>query len=813
MVKHNTNYSAGKLGVIDRIRLIKELDEAGALIILKNRRNKMSLKEKIKNYAYELGADLVGFGNIDRCKHAPIMMSPQGVFPGSKTVIVMALHHPDACIELGGESHPQDIGPYSIQYLMNSRLDELSYRMATFVEEEGYGAIPICSSNIWRYNKYKDLDAVFAPDVSNIYMPVVAGLADMGYSGLALTPEYGARNRFVTIITDAEIEPDPLIKPGSVCDNCMLCRKHCPSQALSKEIIGEKVLHIEDYEYRFADKNLWRCAWGEHFDLDLDLEIPEKVTEDVILDAIKKHGLRSGEMGQCLKFCVPKKIRTFDKSYSRTPMRKYSISLDEELESRAVTDKLISECYAKGIDHVVVQSVDTLQGKGITMDELLPGTNMLSGVKTAITLIRTRPVSERNMRAEHSDGIFEQAVSYHLNSVSYDLCRDLEELGFRSLVTIANSSSHYDSPDVPLLNHQIATELMKGSDSIWYADTIYTRKKVPERALNLKMEKEHIPSLYNASSNLTGIMKDFAKNVGADICGVASVERIATFAEQLKPFFDGEKYFNAIDKAQPFKLWEAEITEESRKVFTAEEYLPKAKSVIVIGLRYHQKVLEFATKPPAEAVGPYAFQTYVTRWQGGLMASKIAQKLNHMGYNASITSDLMGLGSAIASPRGFIEDHFCNRFAATAAGLGTLTESGRVVTNEFGIRQRFIAIVTDADLQADELIKQAPELCQSCDELCVKSCPTAALTTQKIKIDCEGVQFSFNKRDINRCDWSKRYAIAGEAGFKYLGSPLDEIPEGEITAESLQNALTKHDPIKKYRPVVCEPCVINCPYS
>ena len=35
-------------------------------------------------------------------------------------------------------------------------------------------------------------------------MPVVAGLADMGYSGLALTPEYGARNRFVTIITDEE---------------------------------------------------------------------------------------------------------------------------------------------------------------------------------------------------------------------------------------------------------------------------------------------------------------------------------------------------------------------------------------------------------------------------------------------------------------------------------------------------------------------------------------------------------------------------------------------------------------------------------
>lgn len=128
--------------------------------------------------------------------------------------------------------------------------------------------MPIVSSNIWRYNAYKDLTAIFAPDVSHIYMAVVAGLADMGYNGLALTPEYGARNRFITVLTNAVIEPDPLIPPGTVCDGCMLCRKHCPAQALSKEIDGEKVLQIGEYGYRFPNKNLWRCSWGEHFDLD-----------------------------------------------------------------------------------------------------------------------------------------------------------------------------------------------------------------------------------------------------------------------------------------------------------------------------------------------------------------------------------------------------------------------------------------------------------------------------------------------------------------------------------------------------------------
>lgn len=766
------------------------------------------LKEAVKNQAYKMGADLVGFGNIERCEHAPLKMSPQGVFPGAKTVVVMGIHHPDACIELGGEEHPQKIGPYSVQYLMNSRLDELSYRMATFIEEKGYGAIPICSSNIWRYNKYKELDAVFAPDVSHIYMPVVAGLADMGYNGLALTPEYGARNRFVTVITDAVIEPDPLIPPGSLCDKCMLCRKHCPSHALAKEIDGEKVLKIENYEYRFANKNLWRCAWGEHFDLDLDLAIPEKVTEQVIVDSVAKHGVRSGEMGQCLKFCIPKKIRSFEKSYSKTPLRKYCLQWDENLESRAVTDKLVAECYAQGIEYVVVESAATLKAKGIDIAGMLPG------AETAVTLINTRPKDGGNKREHYTDNVFSQAINYHVDSVCYDLTRKIEELGFRSLMTIAGSSSHF----APMQGSQttslrIAQCLLKDQDCVWHSNTVYTRKKFPERPLALETVRDRVPASFRSKADLTSAIKGFAKTVGADLVGVSSARRISAIAEQLRGHFEGEKYLEARDKSHPFKPWNPEITEQVRHVFAAGEYLPGAKSVIVVGLRFHKKTLEFAGKQPAEAVGPYAFLTYVTRWQGGLIASRIAKKLNNLGYKAVITGDLMGLGSAIASPRGYIEDMFCNRFAAVAAGLGTLTESGRVSTADFGIRQRFMAIITDAELSENALVSDKPELCASCGGRCLQACPTKAMTAEKITFTCDGVAFSFNRIDTNRCDWGKRYALSGDEGFKYQGSLLNEPIEGKITEESLAAALKKHDPIKKYRPVVCEPCVLDCPYS
>ncbi|NLE54790.1 MAG: epoxyqueuosine reductase, partial [Lentisphaerae bacterium] len=497
----------------------------------------MDVKEAIKSYAYGLGADLIGFGDIGRCRHAPPMMSPQGLFPGAKTVIVMGIHHPDACIELGGEEHPQKIGAYSVQYLMNSRLDELSYRLATRIEELGYGAIPICSSNIWRYNQYKDLKAVFAPDVSHIYMSVVAGLSDMGYNGLALTPEYGARNRFVTVITDMEIAPDPLIPPGTICDKCMLCRKHCPSLALSKELDGEKVLRIDDYEYRFANKNLWRCAWGEHFDLDLDLEIPEKVTEEVIVDNVKKYGVRSGEMGQCLKFCVPQAVRSFDKSYSKTPMRRYAIQWDETIESRAVTDKLLNDCYKKDIEYVVVQSAASLKAQGIDIADMLPG------AESAITLVRSVPAALGATRDEAARAAFCSATDYHIDSVGYDLTRDIEFYGFRSLMTIAASASHYDPMGLTPVNRQIGDKLFGAeAGKAWRFNTVFTRKKFAERpfAPPASASRACVPTAYRHGADLTGVLKDYAKSVGADLVGVASAARIVSIATQLKPIYDGQ---------------------------------------------------------------------------------------------------------------------------------------------------------------------------------------------------------------------------------------------------------------------------------
>jgi len=760
----------------------------------------MALKDEIRNYAYELGADLVGFGDVGRCQHAPPMMSPQGLYPGARTVIVMALHHPDACIERGGEVHPQEIGPYTVQYLMNARLDEMSYRVATFLERQGCGAVPIVSSNIWRYNEYKDLKAVFAPDVSHIYMAVVAGLADLGFSGLALTPEYGARNRFVTVITDAEIEPDPLIPPGTVCDGCMLCRKNCPSQALSKEIRGEKVLKIGPYEYRFPDKNLWRCAWGEHFDLDVQLPIPEVVTEQVIFENVMQHGFRGGEMGQCLKFCVPKARRQFDPAYSRTPMRKYPPAPEAAFEGRGTMDRRLSKLLARGIDEVIVSSAEDLRRAGVDAEGVLPG------AQSAVTLLVRVPKAG-------GDAAFRAGAQYQVDSLCYDLARWLEELGYRSILTTRRPGTHpTDVRNInvtPAILQSVAD--LAGADVL--ANSVLTRKALKSErrgGLSPRAAVDH----GNAAADLTSHLGDLARSLGADLVGVAPASRFDDLVSQLRPALETD-VLDAADRSPRFTPWAPQITVRRRTLKTPGDWLPGARSVFVFALRYHREVLRWCTKPPAEAVGPYAYETYFTHTLGQIVGYQLIRELSRFGYAGVLAADLTGDASLTASPRTPQPDLFANRFAGLAAGLGYLTVSGHLATPQFGLRQRIVAVVTDAPLAASPLPGPPASgiRCTRCDRRCVAACPSKAITARTATVTLEGHAWSFQVIDALRCDWVKRYALMGDGGYKYLGSTVDIAPPETITAEALDGALRQLDPIKKYRPAAAEPCVMQCPLA
>ena len=237
------------------------------------------------------------------------------------------MHHSDAPVELDGEPNGHEFSSYNMQSTaMNPMLDDLSFQLARFVEDKGHKALPIAASNIWRYTGYKDLKVNFAPDMAHRYAAVAAGLGVIGWNGLCLTPQFGPRNRFVSVITDAELTPTPMYDGDILCDQCNECVNNCPTDAFRKEVKKMNKIEIGGQVFEFPETNKWRCGWAENFDLNLAHKIPDVINQDVILQYLDKYGEHKGELGFCLRFCMtPDAATTTPSTAGRRGARRTSL--------------------------------------------------------------------------------------------------------------------------------------------------------------------------------------------------------------------------------------------------------------------------------------------------------------------------------------------------------------------------------------------------------------------------------------------------------------------------------------------------------
>jgi len=86
-----------------------------------------------------------------------------------------------------------------------------------------------------------------------------AGLGQIGYSKMFLSPELGPRQRLAAIVTDAPLEPDPLFE-GELCDKCMACINACSVQAMPKDKVVKIKVAGRDVEW--ADIDMGKCSVG-----------------------------------------------------------------------------------------------------------------------------------------------------------------------------------------------------------------------------------------------------------------------------------------------------------------------------------------------------------------------------------------------------------------------------------------------------------------------------------------------------------------------------------------------------------------------
>jgi epoxyqueuosine reductase len=222
--------------------------------------------EMIKEKAKSLGADVVGIGNIERWEGAPVQMDPKQIMPDAKSIIAMGFRIMRGSLRGIEEgtffSNYSSMGYGGLTYLY---ISFVVINLCKFIEDFGYEAIPYGHQSDWRAidnegNLKPDYSKPVAPGKAHpdvmIHLRIAAylcGLGEIGYSKLLLTPEFGPRQRIGIVITEASLEPDSIIEPGSICDRCMLCVKNCPGNAISSEETVKVVLAGKEVEWGKLD--------------------------------------------------------------------------------------------------------------------------------------------------------------------------------------------------------------------------------------------------------------------------------------------------------------------------------------------------------------------------------------------------------------------------------------------------------------------------------------------------------------------------------------------------------------------------------
>ncbi len=209
-----------------------------------------TLKERLIQEIQKAGADIARFGEADRFQDKTVKL----LFPNAKTVICIAarsLRGARRGIEEGTTYH--HFTTVGLETVEETVLPTALLRACNVLEDAGFDALPQRRNQLVMaeedstnpevgYKKiYRGRKAEHTLDFEQC--AIDAGLGERGMHGTILTDEFGPFQRYAFIITDAEIEPDPVVQPH-LCDKCGECVKGCPGKAIAEN----------------GELNRWQCA-------------------------------------------------------------------------------------------------------------------------------------------------------------------------------------------------------------------------------------------------------------------------------------------------------------------------------------------------------------------------------------------------------------------------------------------------------------------------------------------------------------------------------------------------------------------------
>ena len=303
-------------------------------------------KEELKALAKSLGADLVGIASMDRFEGAPKEMDPRYIMPEAKSMIVMCFR------VMRGSLRGIEEGTFFSNYsamgyggLTYNYIPMTVINLCKHIEDEGYEAIPIGHQSDWRGIDNQGVqkknfsvpvrEGLPAPDIM-IHLRIaayLAGLGEIGYSKMFLTPEFGPLQRVAFLFTDAELEYDEMYNGEPLCRKCGACVRECPGGCIPPINSAKKVtVNLDGKICEWGDIDMWRCyAFYTHagryynpfvpkevFDAnengDLDLlegktDVADEKEIMKVYGALQKYfpswvGYNMAKCGGCIRGCV-----------------------------------------------------------------------------------------------------------------------------------------------------------------------------------------------------------------------------------------------------------------------------------------------------------------------------------------------------------------------------------------------------------------------------------------------------------------------------------------------------------------------------
>jgi len=189
-------------------------------------------REAIRQAIRSMGAELVGFADVSRFQSAPEGFAPRDVLPGCKTAIAMAIPFPR-----GGILSPNPHIYTRIRNSISDKLNGIALDVCLYLEKMGAASVPIPTVEGFpdpRTGRYRSL-------VSLKHMAEAAGLGTVGRNTLLITPQYGSLVWLGGVLTELQIEPDPMLE--NVCLHCEKCVAACPAHALDGDLLDQRACH------------------------------------------------------------------------------------------------------------------------------------------------------------------------------------------------------------------------------------------------------------------------------------------------------------------------------------------------------------------------------------------------------------------------------------------------------------------------------------------------------------------------------------------------------------------------------------------